>query len=361
MLEAVPSYLTGYQNVYHENPRRAARKWFENARYGLFLHWGLFSKYGESCPYLYDNDDVSIPEYKKTMAEFDAASFDAAAITNLALDAEMAYITFVCRHHDGFSLWDTAQSEFKSTNAAAERDFVEELADECQKKELGLFLYYSYGLDWTHPAFPTDESGIARAPERFEGHHTWNPGDNNGEYVAFVHEQLRELLTDYGPIAGVWFDPISSYYQRPDLFPVHETYGLVRSLQDHCLVAYKNGATGTEDFVTPEQRLHDEALQWLDRGRMSELRKAEIRANWTRQLQGATEFCATLEDDWGYTPETDRLSCEEVLDLLAYATTRDANVLLNTAPKFDGSIHSASERILRDVGEHIRANGWPRG
>jgi len=174
-----------------------------------------------------------------------------------------------------------------------------------------------------------------------------------------VHEQLRELLTNYGPIAGIWLDPISSYYQRPDLFPIRETYGLIRSLQPQCLISYKNGATGTEDFITPEQRLHGDALKWLDRGEMPELLRAEVRANWARQREGLMEFNATLEEGWGYVDETDRMSPDEVLDLLAYADTRDSNVLLNTGPEFDGSIQPALERVLRAVGERIRADGWP--
>ncbi|WP_248517974.1 alpha-L-fucosidase [Salinarchaeum laminariae] len=359
MAEEAPAYLSGYGNCYRENPRRAAQEWFKNAKFGLFVHWGLYSKYGESCPYLYNNDDVSIPEYKGTMEEFDAPAFDADAITDLAVDAEMKYVTFVSRHHDSFSLWDTDHSDFKSTNAPAGRDFVRELAKQCREKELGLFLYYSYGLDWTHPSFPTEASGIVRASERVDGHHRWEPGDDNDEYVEFMHDQIRELLTDYGPIAGIWLDPISSYYQRPDLFPIRETYGLIRSLQPQCLVSFKNGATGTEDFITPEQRLQGGALDYLDRGQMPELQRKAIRQNWNMQLDGIKEFCATLEEEWGYVEDTERMSPEDVLDLLGYANATDSNLLLNTAPTFEGNVHPASERIIRQVGEQLRSDGWP--
>jgi len=137
MAEDPPSYLAGYRNRYHKDPRQAAREWFDNTGFGLFLHWGLYSKYGENCPYLYEHDDVSIPEYKETMEEFEATGFDADVITDLAIDAEMEYVTFVSRHHDSFSLWDTDQSAFKSTNAPAGRDFVAELAERCREKGLG--------------------------------------------------------------------------------------------------------------------------------------------------------------------------------------------------------------------------------
>lgn len=356
---SVPSYLKGYEKLYARDPHKANLEWFRNARFGLFLHWGLFSYYGENCPYIYEHN-VPIPAYKKTMEKFTAEKFDADFITDLALGAEMKYVNMVTRHHDSFSLWDTRQSDFNSMSAPARRDFVAEMAEQCAKKGLGFFTYYSYGLDWVHPWFPTEESGIVRAPKRVDGYHKWKAGDDNRHYIEFVNGQIRELLSNYGPIAGMWFDPISSYYQRPDLLPVEETYALIRKLQPGCLICYKNGATGTEDFITPEVRIHSGALKWLDRGQGSEEFKRKVRANWKRMVKGLKEFNGRMEKKgWGYVRDTERIDADEALSRLAYAGEQESNMLLNTGPLFDGSIHPKAVATLREVGRRIRRDGWP--
>lgn len=359
--QAVPPHLRSFEEAYRRNPRQAAQSWFEQARFGLFLHWGLYSYYGENCTYIYHRN-VPIPEYKRTMERFTAERFDADFITDLALEAGMKYVTFVSRHHDGFSLWRTGRSDFHAGNSPAGRDFVDELATQCRAKGIGLFLYYSYALDWTHPWFPTEESGIVRAPKRVEGYHMWRDRDGNERYMEFVHGQLRELLTSYGPIAGIWFDPISSYYQRPDLFPLEETYQLIRGLQPHCLISFKNGGTGTEDFISPETRVHDGALKWLERGRAPKVFVDRVRANWQALLRGPKEFCSRLEDKgWGFVKDTARADADEVMRRLAVASAQQANLLLNTGPLFDGSIHPDAVATLREVGRRLRANGWPSG
>ena len=361
---SVPSYLSEFTEAFQEDPHSANQQWFKQAKFGLFIHWGLFSYYGQNCPYIY-RTGMEIPAYKRTMVQFTAENFSADFVTDLALEAEMTYITFVARHHDSFSLWDSSASEFArgycSTAAPAGRDFVAELSEQCAHKGLALFIYYSYGLDWVHPAFPTEESGIVRAPKRVDGYHTWTEGTGNDEYVGFMHDQIRELLTNYGQIAGLWFDPISSVYQRPDLFPVEETYALVRSLQPHCLISFKNGATGTEDFITPEVRMHDGALRWLDQGRATDDYKTRVRSFWNSMVEsGVKEFSGRMETNgWGYVTETERIDADEIRRRLAYARGQDANMLLNTGPLFDGSIHPEAVAALRETGRRIREHGWP--
>lgn len=361
-----PTYLSQHLDAFRADPHQANLEWFKRAKFGLFIHWGLYAYYGENCPYIFKND-VPIPEYRRAMDEFTGEKFDADFITDLALDAEMTYVTLVTRHHDSFSLWDSQSSEFArgycSPAAPARRDFVGELAEQCAAKGLAFFLYYSYGLDWVHPAFPTEESGIVRAPKRVDGYHTWQEGSGNDEYVQFMHGQITELLTNYGHIAGMWFDPVSSVYQRPDLFPLEDTYALVRKLQPHCLIAFKNGATGTEDYITPEVRISDGGLQWLEKGCASEDYKSRIRAFWDHMVaDGVKEFCGRLEKSgWGYVKDTERIDADEVMRRLAYANDQNSNMLLNTGPLFNGSIHPAAVATLRETGARIRRDGWPGG
>lgn len=361
-----PTYLADHADAFHQNPHGTNHTWFKSAKFGLFLHWGLYSYYGENCPYIFKHS-VPPPEYKKTMEHFTGEGFDADFITDLALEAEMSYITLVTRHHDSFSLWDSQVSEFakgyNSKVAPMGRDVVRELSEQCAKKGLAFFLYYSYGLDWVHPAFPTEESGIIRAPKRLEGYHTWKEGEGNGEYVQFMHDQLTELLTQYGPIAGMWFDPISSVYQRPDLFPVEQSYELVRSLQPHALISFKNGATGTEDYISPEVRISNAAHKWLDKGRATPEYKARVLAYWEDVLSnGLKEFCGRMESKgWGYAKETDRVDADEVMRRLAYARSQNSNMLLNTGPLPNGSLHPEAVSTLKEVGRRIRSEGWPEG
>ena len=361
-----PSYLKDHAEAFAEDPHAANLAWFKQAKFGLFLHWGLYSHYGENCPYIFKHN-IPPPEYKRTMEQFSGEGFDADFITDLALEAEMTYVTLVTRHHDSFSLWDTQVSEFakgyNSMVAPMGRDVVAELSEQCAKKGLAFFLYYSNGLGWVHPAFPTEESGIIRAPKRLEGYHSWQEGEGNAEYMQFRHDQLRELLTNYGHIAGMWFDPISSVYQRPDLFPVEQSYELVRSLQPHALISFKNGATGTEDYISPEVRISNAAHQWLDKGRATPEYKARVLAYWEDVLaNGLKEFCGRMESKgWGYAKETDRVDADEVMRRLAYAHGQDSNMLLNTGPLPDGSLHPSAVETLKEVGRRIRADGWPEG
>ena len=201
------------------------------------------------------HEAIPVAEYEKLFEQFHPDNFDADFITDLALEAGMKYITITTRHHDSFCLFDSQASGYNSVRSPARRDLIDELAAQCAKKRLGFFLYYSYSLDWRHPYFyPRSYFRMARPDYATpEPSYKFEPDADFQHYVAFMHTQLRELLTNYGPIAGIWFDPIMGYYARPDLFPIHETYAMIRALQPQALICFKQGATGTEDFAAPER------------------------------------------------------------------------------------------------------------
>ena len=134
-----------------------------------------------------------------------------------------------------------------------------ELVEACDKKGLACFLYYSYAADWRHPYFYARESGwkYARpAYEKPDPGYKYKTESDFLKYIDCAHTHLEEILTQYSPVAGIWLDPIMGYYSRPDLFPIDETYALIRTFQPHTLISFKQGASGKEDFAAPERKGH---------------------------------------------------------------------------------------------------------
>ena len=149
---SIPYYLKGYEAEYERSPKEAALAWFKDARFGLFIHWGPASLYGKGEWVMY-NETIPYDEYEQTARKFKGDRFNAQDYVDLAVSAKMKYITFVAKHHDGYTLWDTKATDYNSMDYLAQRDFVKELAVACQKAGLGLFIYYSIGIDWHHPYF----------------------------------------------------------------------------------------------------------------------------------------------------------------------------------------------------------------
>ena len=354
-----PSYLAEHEVLFARDPRAAARAWFKGARFGLFMHFGLYSLLGRGEWVMY-REKIPVAKYRKLIHDFNPRKFDADFITDLALEAEMKYVNLTSRHHDGFCLFATETDDFDAVESPAHRDLVGELAEQCAKKGLGLFLYYSIAADWHHPWFyPRTYNPIARpayaAPDpayRFE------KDEDFRKYLADARAQLRELLTHYGPVAGIWFDPLMGYYGRPDLFPMEEIYTEARSLQPQVLISFKQGVTGTEDFAAPEHSVR--SLADRVRQRYGE-KAAEIAARaWEKNKGKHNEICSTLQKrGWGYVKDTTHRGPDEVMKMLGEALGRNCNLLLNTGPLPDGSIHPEDVKTLREVGRRIRSGGWP--
>ncbi len=331
----------------------------KNAKFGLFMHYGLYSLLGRHEWVMY-REKIPLPDYEKLKDSFTAKRFDADFITDLALDAGMKYVNLTSRHHDSFCLFETEFSDYHSVNSPAKRDIVGELAEQCRKKGLGLFLYYSYALDWRHPWFyPRKFIDIARpAYEKPEPRYKWEKDDDFIRYIGFVHGQIRELLTNYGPVAGIWFDPIMGYYARPDLFPISETYAMVRKLQPQALISFKQGASGDEDFAAPERSGHSLADRVRERIGPDEAKIAENA--WEKNKDKHIEICDTLQPKgWGYikADNGNHKQTGQVMEMLANASNLNANLLLNTGPLPDGSIHPEDVKTLREVGRRIRSGG----
>jgi len=359
----VPSYLKGYDALYAESPREAARAWFADAKFGLFMHYGLYSLLGRH-EWVMFNEKIPVAEYEKLKDQFTAVKFDADFITDLALEAEMRYVNVTSRHHDSFCLFNTKVSDYNSAQSPAKRDLIAELAGQCAKKGLGFFTYYSYAADWRHPYFyPRTFIGMARPDyEEPEPRYRWAKDEDFQRYIEFVHAQIRELLTNYGPLAGIWFDPIMGYYARPDLFPIEETYAMIRELQPQALIAFKQGANGDEDFASPERR--GRSLAENVRKQVGPEQAEIARRAWERNKDKHNEICDTLQPHgWGYIEKDDgeHKTPGQALDMIAHARAQNCNLLLNTGPLGDGSIHPEDVATLREVGRRIREDGWPEG
>ena len=354
MKKSVPSYLQAYRATYASDPRGAALQWFREAKYGLFLHYGLYSLLGRH-EWVQLEEKIGVQDYARLAHEFTASQFDAEAIAELADDAGMKYINLTTRHHDSFCLFRSDQTPFNSVAAApAKRDLVGELADACARRGLGLCLYYSHGRDWKHPHAPNnDEWGGRARPEYDPPEPTYLTGTDHdlNRYLDFMREQLRELLTHYGPIAAIWLDGIAVPLSGdPARFKVPELYDFIRSLQPQVLISYKQGLTGTEDFFAPEHGLPTMQDTEAKRGRIAE------------HPDKLVEICTTMAPgSWGYKKDTTgkHLTADDVWEKLRSARRVRANLLLNTGPLPDGSLEPEDVAVLRAVGRRLKTEGFP--
>jgi len=347
----VPAYLADQGTAYTSDPRGTNLEWFKNAKYGMFIHYGLYSQL-EKGEWVQLRDIIPVAEYARLKDTFTAEKFDAAFITDLAISAGMKYITITSKHHDGFCLFETKATDFNVLNSPCSRDLIKELYEACEAKGLGLFLYYSYGADWKHPYFYPREAGWANARPAYtepQPEYKYEKEADFQIYVDFVHQQVTELLTQYPHIAGIWFDPIMGYYSRPDLFPVDSTYALVRSLSPHALISFKQGANGDEDFMAPERGGGARVGQQFEVARLV----------YEKNKDKPREICNTLQlHAWGYNKAHDgnHKSADEIMQMLEDARANNANLLLNVGPKGDGSFPEEDIRALEEAGKQIELN-----
>jgi alpha-L-fucosidase len=338
----VPNFLRDYAETWPEAPRQACKDWFAGARFGLFLHYGLYSLLGRH-EWVQYREQIPVAAYAQLQHHFTAHNFDADAIAALAVDAGMKYVCITTRHHDSFCLWDTAQTTFNSVQAPCGRDLVAELAEACDKRALGLCLYYSHGRDWKHPHAPNnDKYGGAARPEYDPPEPTYATGDAHDLdcYLHYMTAQITELLTNYGPIASIWLDGIATPRNGDsDAFKCQELYDHIHSLQPQVLVSYKDGLLGTEDYFAPEQGWDLEKLAGTDK---------------------ICEVCGCMSGGWGYTAGTEHKDCDQLWQTLAEMRKHGFNWLLNTGPLPDGAIDPRDAATLRQIGERIRREGFPQ-
>ena len=353
-----PAYLAEYQSTWDRNPRQANLEWFSQARFGLFLHYGLYSQLGRGEWALF-HEKIPLNEYEKLYDTFDPKGFDADFITDLACDAGMRYVNLTSIHHEGFALWDSTVEPWNSMNAAG-RDLVGELAEACDRKGLGFFTYFTYMINWRHPfSLPQELFRMGRpAYDHDEPRYRLTSLEQYDVFLDSMHGLLEELLAIPHPLAGMWLDIIAAYYLNPDLVPVDRTYALIRERRPETLISFKNGATGEEDFGSPEHSGTSQGDRYREQGLFDAADRAD-RA-WELTKHKHNEICSTLQDrGWGNNEGARHLTADEVWGFLGYAGSINCNLLLNTGPLADGSIHEGDAKTLREVGRRIRQHGWP--
>jgi alpha-L-fucosidase len=346
LLLAIVAGQTEAQTGYQPSPENIkARQWFDSARYGMFIHWGAFSVLGDG-EWVMNNRNIKVDDYHRLQQIFDPVYFDAHAWVSLAKAAGMQYITLITRHHDGFSMWDTKASDWKVTNTPWGKDAVKMIADECHRQGIKLFVYYSL-LDWSRSDYPYETGKTGKGTGRTQK-------SDYAHYLQFMKDQLTELLTNYGEIAGVWFDGYwdqtapEGAADRTSRINWHldEIYALIHRLQPQALIGNNHHMTPFpgEDFQMFEQDLPGENKSGLDFQTVSQ--------------KMPLESCVTMNDSWGFNITDDHYkSPREMVSLLVRAAGYGANLLMNIGPLPNGRIQPQfSERLLA-VGDWLKTNG----
>jgi len=317
-------------------------KWWRDARFGLFIHWGIYAvpagewkgktNYGE---WIRQSAQIPIAEYDKFVKQFNPVKFNADEWVRLAKDAGMKYIVITSKHHDGFCIFDSKYTDYDVVSTPFKRDILKELSEACRRQGIRLCFYHSI-MDWHHPDY---------LPRRDWEKDRSAAGAVFDRYVQHMKNQLKELITNYGPIGVLWFDGEweSTWNEKYG----RDLYRYVRSLQPDIIINNRVGASrsGMEgfsqdkesagDFGTPEQQIPPTGLAGMD---------------W--------ETCMTMNDNWGYNShDKNWKSAESLIRMLADIASKGGNYLLNIGPTSEGVFPPESIERLRQIGQWMKANG----
>jgi alpha-L-fucosidase len=321
----------------------ARMQWWRDARFGLFIHWGLYAvpagewngktNYGE---WIRNNARIPLPVYDKFLGRFNPVKFNADEWVRMAKDAGMKYIVITSKHHDGFALFNSQVSEFDVMATPFKRDILKELAEACRRQGGIRLCFYHSIMDWHHPDYLPRRDWETDRPAA---------GANFERYIQYMKAQLKELITNYGPIGVLWFDgeweaTWTEAYGR-------DLYRYVRSLQPDIIINNRVGASrsGMEgfsqdkesagDFGTPEQQIPATGVPGLD---------------W--------ETCMTMNNNWGYNSRDKNFkSTQSLIRMLADIASKGGNYLLNVGPTAEGVFPPESVERLKAIGAWMAANG----
>jgi len=302
--------------------------WFTHDRFGMFIHWGLYSMPARH-EWVRHYEEITNEDYQKYFDHFDPDLFDAREWAAAAKNAGMKYVVFTTKHHEGFCMFDSQYTDYKSTNAPCRRDLLREVVDAFRAEGLRIGLYHSL-IDWHHPDFTIDSiHPLRNHPDR----DALNRGRDMARYRTYLHSQTRELLTKYGDIDIIWFD---FSYPKAEYNPKgHEDWdskglvSMIRSIRPTILINNRLDLPGTGDIVTPEQNTPEEP-------------PTDENGN-----PAVWEGCQTLSGSWGY--HRDELTWKtekQCIDMLINHVARGGNLLMNVGPTSRGYLdHRAMERL----------------
>ena len=357
-MSAVPPYLKGHEQTWEQSPHAANLEWFREAAFGLFIHYGLYSQLGRH-EWVQYREQIPVNEYEKLFDTFDPSGFDADFVTDLALEAGMKYVNITSCHHERFCLWNSRTEGFNSWRACG-RDLVRELGEQCARKGLGFFTYYTHVLNWRHPYMLPHELLPMARPDYPEGdpRYELQRPEENEKYWEYAHACIAELAELDVPLAGIWLDIIAGYYLVPQHVPIEKTYALIREKRPDTLISFKQGATGTEDFASPEFHFASQGDRYRQQGNEAAAQRAD--AAWAENRHKHNEICMTIQEGgWGYVQGAPHKNADTIWGNLAYARANNCNLLANVGPLPDGSIHPDDIACLKEIGRRTRTHGLP--
>lgn len=324
-----------------EKDKRMA--WWRDARFGMFIHWGLYAvPAGEwkgatnHAEWIRTTAQIPLEEYNKFVDQFNPVNFNAEAWVQMAKDAGMKYITITSKHHDGFCLWDSKQTDFDIMSTPFKRDVLKELADACRKIGGVKLCFYHSIMDWHHTDYNERRGWEKDRPVE---------GTDRNRYITYLKNELKELVTNYGDIGVLWFDgEWEGFWKHEDGVSL---YNYVRGLKPDIIVNNRidkgrGGMAGMTtssgyagDFGTPEQEIPETGLPGVD---------------W--------ESCMTMNNNWGYNKADKNFkSVKDLLQKLVDIASKGGNFLLNIGPKADGTFPQESIDRLKAIGSWMKVNG----
>lgn len=329
------------------NDKKQRIKWFQDARFGMFIHWGLYSipARGE---WVRSSERISKEDYQQYFEEFNPVNFNPRLWAKAAKEAGMKYAVMTAKHHDGFCLFDSKLTDYKATNTKLKKDYIKEFLDAFRAEGLKVGLYFSL-LDWYHEDYPAyaDRHHPMRGNEAYK-----DKSYDFDKYLDYMHGQVRELCTNYGDIDLMWFD-FSYDDMAGEKWRATELVNMVRLLQPGIILDNRLEASGESygsiktlnpsiysgDFASPEQIIPPEGVTDCEGNPIP----------W--------EACITMNNHWGYC-STDNLykPTKQIIRKLVECVSKNGNVLLNVGPNALGEFPPEATQLLSEIGQWMKAN-----
>ncbi len=341
-LFVLPLVVNAQQDYVPSSENLKNREWFQDAKYGMFIHWGVYSTMAGGGDYgiaewIMNQKKIPVAQYENMATFFNPVYFDPREWVSTAKAAGMKYITITSKHHDGFAMFDSKVSDWDIVNRSPYgKDILKMLKEECDRQGIKLFFYHSQ-LDWHHPDYyPRGNTGQGYTGRPESGN--WN------KYIEYMNAQLTELLTSYGNIGGIWFDGM---WDKPEAdWQLDKTYALIHKLQPGALIGsnHHKAPFPGEDFLMFERDLPGENTMGFNQTSF--------------EVNIPLEMCETMNNSWGYNiKDRDFKSSRQLIQTMVRSAGYGANFLLNNGPMPNGRLQKETIDTLVKVGKWLEKYG----